>query len=205
MKILIVDDHSVVREGLRRLLSVFVGSIALEASTAREALAVFRSDHPGLVILDLNLPGAGGLDLLRRLLHEDPNVKVLIFSMHATSLYVAQALQTGAKGYVSKGASADELIEAVRKIKAGGRYIERELASDLALNALGSDNACKALSARELDIMRLLAQGKSLSDIADTLGLSYKTVANICTAIKHKLLVDRTSDLIRLAVEMHAS
>ncbi|MDR3463536.1 MAG: response regulator transcription factor [Beijerinckiaceae bacterium] len=205
MKMLIVDDHLVVREGIRRLLSTFVDAVTLEASTARDALVAFRLEHPDMVILDLNLPGAGGLDLLRRLLNEDPHVKVLIFSMHATSNYVAQALRIGAKGYMSKGASADELIDAVRKIGAGGRYIERELASDLALNAFGSDDACKALNARELDIMRLLAQGKSLSDIAGTVGLSYKTVANICTAIKHKLLIDRTSDLIRLAVEMHAS
>jgi len=205
MKMLIVDDHLVVREGIQRLLSAFVDAVTLEASTAREALVAFRSEHPDMVILDLNLPGAGGLDLLRRLLNEDPHVKVLIFSMHATSNYVAQALRIGAKGYMSKGASADELVDAVRKISAGGRYIERELASDLALNAFGSDDASKALNARELDILRLLAQGKSLSDIAGALGLSYKTVANICTAIKHKLLVDRTSDLIRVAVEMHAS
>jgi DNA-binding NarL/FixJ family response regulator len=88
---------------------------------------------------------------------------------------------------------------------AGGRYVERELAADLALNVFGSEDPAKALSARELDIMRQLAKGKNLSAIADTLGISYKTVANACTTIKHKLLVQHTSDLIRLAVEMHAS
>lgn len=205
MKMLIVDDHLVVRQGIQRLLSEFIEAVTLEAGTAPEALSLFRLERPDIVILDLNLPGAGGLDLLRRLLNEDPQVKVLIFSMHTTSNYVAQAIRIGAKGYMSKGASADELIEAVRKISGGGRYIERDLASDLALNAFGSNDACKSLNARELDIMRLLAQGKSLSDIASALGLSYKTIANLCTAIKHKLLVDRTSDLIRVAVEMHAS
>ena len=140
-----------------------------------------------------------------RLLIEDAKTKVLIFSMHTTPLYVARALQAGAKGYVSKSAGAEELVEAIRQVMNGGRYVERELASDLAVNVLGSDESGKALSTRELDIMRLLAKGKGLSDIADALGISYKTVANTCTAIKHKLLVERTSDLIRVAVEMHAA
>ena len=205
MKLLLVDDHAVVREGVRRLLSVSLEATLLEAQTGREALTVFRAEKPEVVILDLNLPGSGGLDLLRRLLIEDQKTKVLIFSMHTTPLYVARALQAGAKGYISKSAGAEELVEAIRTVMAGGKYVERELAADLAVNVLGSDDSGKPLSPRELDIMRLLAKGKGLSDIADALGISYKTVANTCTSIKHKLLVDRTSDLIRLAVEMHAS
>ncbi|PNG24447.1 DNA-binding response regulator [Methylocella silvestris] len=206
MKMLLVDDHIVVREGVRRLLSVFVESVELlEAGTALEALSIYRSTHPDIVILDLNLPGTGGLELLKRLLIEDPRARVLIFSMHSVTLYVARALQSGAKGYISKGASAEEFVEAIHQVMGGGRYIERELAADLALNVFGSQDPAKSLSARELDIMRLLAKGKSLSAIADTLGVSYKTIANTCTAMKHKLLVQRTSDLIRLAVEMHAS
>ncbi len=205
MKLLLVDDHAVVREGVRRLLSISVQATVLEAKTGREALTVFRAEKPEVVILDLNLPGSGGLDLLRRLLIEDAKVKVLIFSMHTTPLYVARALQAGAKGYVSKGAGAEELVEAIQQIMAGGKYVEKDLAADLAVSLLGSDDSGKPLSARELDIMRLLAKGKGLSDIADALGISYKTVANTCTGIKHKLLVERTSDLIRVAVEMHAS
>ena len=205
MKLLLVDDHAVVREGVRRLLSVSVEAEVIEAKTGREALTLFRAERPEVVILDLNLPGSGGLDLLRRLLIEEPKTKVLIFSMHTTPLYVARALQAGAKGYISKGAGAEELVEAIKQVMAGGKYVERDLAADLALNVLGSDEAGKPLSARELDIMRLLAKGKGLSDIADALGISYKTVANTCTAMKQKLLVDRTSDLIRVAVEMHAS
>ncbi len=205
MKMLIVDDHSVVREGARRLLSASIEATILEAKTGREALALFKAERPEVVILDLNLPGSGGLDLLRRLLIEEPKTKVLIFSMHTTPIYVARAIQAGAQGYVSKGAGAEELVEATRQIIAGGKYVERELAADLAVTALGSEDSGKALSARELDIMRLLAKGKGLSDIADALGISYKTVANTCTAIKQKLLVERTSDLIRVAVEMHAT
>ena len=205
MKLLLVDDHAVVREGVMRLLSVSVEATVLEAKTGREALSLFRAEKPEMVILDLNLPGSGGLDLLRRMLIDEPKTKVLIFSMHTTPLYIARALQAGAKGYISKGADADEFVEAIRVIMAGGKYVERELAADLAVNVLGSEESGKPLSARELDIMRLLAKGKGLSDIADALGISYKTVANTCTGIKHKLLVERTSDLIRVAVEMHAS
>ena len=205
MKMLLVDDHSIVREGVMRLLALSVEADVVEAKSGREALAVFRAEKPEVVILDLNLPGSGGLDLLRRLLIEDPKVKVLIFSMHTTPLYVARALQAGAKGYVSKSAGAEELIDAIQQIVAGGKYVEKELAADLAVSVLGSDESGKPLSARELDIMRLLAKGKGLSDIADALGISYKTVANTCTSIKHKLLVERTSDLIRVAVEMHAA
>lgn len=205
MKVLLVDDHTVVREGVRRLLSVVADAVVLEAGTGKEALTVFRAEKPEMVILDLNLPGAGGLDLLKRLLIEEARTRVLIFSMHTTPVYVARALQAGAKGYVSKGASADELVEAIRKVMAGERYVERDLAAELALNVLDSNESGKALSARELDIMRLLAKGKGLSDIADQLGISYKTVANTCTAIKQKMLVERTSDLIRVAVELHAS
>jgi DNA-binding NarL/FixJ family response regulator len=204
MKILIVDDHSVVREGVRRLLGVFVEAAVLEAGTGKDALTLFRTERPDVVVLDLNLPGAGGLDLLKRLLIEDPRARVLIFSMHTTPVYIARALQAGAKGYVSKGASADELIEAIRKVLAGERYVERDLAAELALHTLGPSEPNKALSARELDIMRLLAQGKDLSSIADQLGISYKTVANTCTGIKQKLMVERSSDLIRIAVELHA-
>lgn len=205
MKVLLVDDHTVVREGVRRLLSVVADAMVLEAGTGKEALTVFRAEKPEMVILDLNLPGAGGLDLLKRLLIEDARTRVLIFSMHTTPVYVARALQAGAKGYVSKGASADELVEAIRKVMAGERHVERDLAAELALNVLDSNESGKALSARELDIMRLLAKGKGLADIADQLGISYKTVANTCTAIKQKMLVERTSDLIRVAVELHAS
>ena len=205
MKLLLVDDHAVVREGVQRLLSMSVQATVFEAKTGREALTVFRAEKPEVVILDLNLPGSGGLDLLRRLLIEDAKVKVLIFSMHTTPLYVARALQAGAKGYVSKGAGAEELVEAIQQIIAGGKYVEKDLAADLAVGLLGSEDTGKPLSARELDIMRLLAKGKGLSDIADALGISYKTVANTCTGMKHKLLVERTSDLIRVAVEMHAS
>lgn len=203
MKLLIVDDHAMVRDGLRRLLTAFLDVAIVEASCSREAIALFRAERPDVVLLDINLPGLGGLDLLHRLLLMEPKARVLMLSMHVNPVYVARALEIGAQGYISKGAKADELIEAVRIVAAGARYIEHEIASELALSLTSAADAAKDLSARELDIMRLLAQGKNLSGISQDLGISYKTVANTCTAIKQKMMVENTSELIKLAVELH--
>lgn len=203
MKLLIVDDHAVVREGLRRLLSAFLNIVVIEAGGSREAITLFRAEKPDLVLLDINLPGFGGLDLLRRLLALNADARVLMFSMHVNPIYVARALEAGARGYVSKGAKAEELVEAVRVVAGGGRYLEHDIASELALNLMSPGEHTKELSARELDILRLLAQGKSLNAISEDLGISYKTVANACTAIKQKMMVETTGELIRIAVEMH--
>ena len=202
MKILIVDDHAIVRDGLSRLLAADGDHEVKMAATGREALILARSFRPSLVILDLNLPGLGGLELLRRLVQMDAG-KVLILSMHAEPLYARRSLEAGAHGYVSKNAAPDELLAAVRRVAGGGRYIEAEIAQALALGA-GAE-ALDALSPRELEIMRLLAAGSSLAEIADALGASYKTIANTCTLIKSKLGVARTADLVRLAIETGVS
>jgi two-component system, NarL family, invasion response regulator UvrY len=199
MKLLLVDDHIVVREGLRRLLSAFFELVVIEAASSQEALTLFRAELPDLVLLDLNLPGIGGLELLRRFLILEPNARVLVFSMHANPIYVAKALDAGARGYISKGAPAEELVEAVKVVAAGRRYLEREIATELALNP----GERRELSARELDILRLLAVGKSLNAIAKELGMSYKTIANSCTAIKQKMMLQTSSELIKFAIEIH--
>jgi DNA-binding NarL/FixJ family response regulator len=129
--------------------------------------------------------------------------KVLVLSMHAEPLYARRSLEAGAQGYVSKNAAPEELLLAVRRVGAGGRYVEAEIAQALALGA-GAE-ALDALSPRELEIMRLLASGSSLAEIADALGASYKTIANTCTLIKSKLGVARTADLVRLAIESGVS
>ena len=171
-----------------------------EAATGREALALVRSVTPHLVVLDLNLPGIGGLELLRRVMEEGA-ARVLVLSMHAEPLYAARALEAGAKGYLSKNASPDEVLLAMRRVMEGGRYIESEIAQELALQSVASSSPLPQLTARELEILRLLAQGRSMTEIADALAVSYKTVANTCTGIKAKLGVARTADLIRYAVE----
>jgi DNA-binding NarL/FixJ family response regulator len=202
VKILVVDDHAIVRDGLSRLLMTDGDHEVKLAANGREALVLARSFRPALVILDLNLPGLGGLELLRRLVQIEAG-KILVLSMHAEPLYARRSLEAGAHGYVSKNAAPDELLSAVRRVAAGGRYIEAEIAQALALGA-GAE-ALDALSPRELEIMRLLATGSSLAEIAEALGASYKTIANTCTLIKSKLGVARTADLVRLAIETGVS
>ena len=201
LKILLVDDHSVVRAGVRRLLESIPGTEILEAQTGHETLALFRSDEPDLVLLDLNMEGVGGLELLRRLLLEDKKARVVVFTMHSEPIYAARALKLGAKGYVTKSASADELVAAVRQVAGGGHYIEAELASKLAIGQFDGEDPLHQLSTREVEILRLLGDGKSLTAIAETLGVSYKTVANTCSLIKNKLGLQRTADLIRVSLE----
>lgn len=201
MNILIVDDHAIVRAGLRRLLrGLFEGEI-LEAATGREALALARGRSLDLVLLDMNLPEMGGLEILGRLVTVAPSLPVLVLSMHAEPLYVTRAMEAGARGYVSKNIAPDELVAAVRQVAAGGRYIEGELAQALVLSPAPSVEPLAQLTPRDLEILRLLARGRSLSEIADALGLGYKTIANTCTQIKGKLGVQRTADLVRLAIE----
>jgi two-component system invasion response regulator UvrY len=201
MKVLLVDDHAIVRSGLRRLFAALPGVQILEAATGREALAVVRAERPALVVLDLNLPGLGGLELLRRVLTEHPQARVVVLSMHAEALYATRALRAGAAGYLSKNASPEELLEAVRRVAEGGRYIEADIAQGLALQAAGAGSLMERLTERDLEIMRLLGDGQGLSYIADALGVSYKTVANTCSQIKAKLGVARTADLVRLSID----
>jgi len=201
MRVLVVDDHAIVRDGLARLLVADGGHDVTQASSGREALAAGRTARPELIILDLNLPGLGGLELLRRLLRLT-EARILVLSMHAEPLYARRALEAGAAGYVSKNAAPDELLAAVRKVAAGGRYVEAEIAQAL---ALGEADALGALGPRDLEIMRLLAGGASLAEIAAALGVGYKTVANNLTLIKSKLGVARTADLVRLAIEAGVS
>lgn len=201
LKILLVDDHSVVRAGVRRLLESIQGTEILEAQTGHETLALFRSKEPDLVLLDLNMEGVGGLELLRRLLLEDKRARVVVFTMHSEPIYAARALKLGAKGYVTKSASADELVAAVKQVADGGHYIEAELASKLAIGQFDGEDPLHQLSTREVEILRLLGDGKSLTAIAETLGVSYKTVANTCSLIKNKLGLQRTADLIRVSLE----
>jgi len=202
MKILLVDDHVIVRSGVRSLLTSVIHAEISEAANGREALSRLRQDRPDLVLLDLNLVGMGGLELLRRMLLEDKTARILVLSMHAEPLYVTRAMECGARGYLSKNASAQELLAAVRRIAEGGRYIESDIAQELALRAVSPSHGLEDLTERDLEIMRLLAEGMSLAEIADALGIGYKTVANGCSMIKAKLGVTRTSDLIRLAMTL---
>lgn len=202
MKILLVDDHAIVRAGLRNLLTSAMDARISEAATGRDALWRVRQDRPDLVLLDLNLPGIGGLELLRKLLLEDPSARILVLSMHAEPLYPSRAIELGARGYLSKNASAEELLAAIRRIVDNGRYIESEIAQGLALQKASPNRRLEALTERDIEIMHLLAEGQSLAEIADALSFGYKTVANACSQIKAKLGANRTNDLVQLPMTL---
>ena len=195
MKVLIVDDHAMIRAGLRQVCAD-LGATVLEAESGVTALALQQRERPQVTLLDLNMPGLSGLELLRQMIEMDPAARILVFSMHGEPVYATRALEIGAKGYLSKNAAPAELRTALSRIFAGSTYVEGEIAQQLA--ALPSEYRHK-LSERDLEILRLLGEGRSFTEIAASLGLSYKTVANGATAIKSKLGVARTADLIRLS------
>jgi len=202
VRILVVDDHPVVRSGLRRLLAGALEAELYEAASAREALIAFREYQPDLVILDLSMPGTGGLEVIGRLKIENAAVRILVLSMHQDAIYATRALRAGAVGFISKNAPADQLLEAVKRVAGGHLYIEHEIAQELALaNIRATGVPLQDLSPREFEILRLLGAGNSLRQIAEATGVSYKTAANSCVQIKAKLGVARTADLIRVAVQ----
>jgi two-component system, NarL family, invasion response regulator UvrY len=201
VKILIVDDHPIVRSGLRRLLGDELDLEISEAADGRGAITVFREQRPNLVILDLNLPGISGLEVISRLKTADPSVRILILSMHDDLMHVTRALQAGAVGYIGKHAPPDEILTAIGRVAAGQTYVGHDIAEELVFASIQTASyPLSNLSSRDLEILRLLAEGFTLPRIADTVGVSYKTVANSCSQIKAKLGVASTADLIRIAI-----
>lgn len=208
MKYLLVDDHPIVRAGLRRLMQSLGEIEVVEADDGRDAFQLFLSERPDVALVDVNLPGMGGFQLLRRLLAEDPHARVLMFSMHAEQLYASQALAEGALGYVSKTASPEEILDAIRGVACGTGYVERRLAQEMALRRLPSARAgdgLPALKGRELEWLRLAGEGCALSEMAEAMGVSYKTAANSLSLLKAKLGVSSTAELVRVALRYEVS
>jgi DNA-binding NarL/FixJ family response regulator len=199
-QVLVVEDHAIVRAGIRRLLDERGDIEVREAATGEIALTEITSREFALVVLDLNLPGLAGLELLRRIVRLAPGLPVLVFSQHTEAIYATRALETGARGFVSKNAKPEELHDAVDTILNGGVAIEKDVAAEMAAHELAEDAYLRPLTERDLEILRLLSAGDSLSEIADKLGIAYKTVANTLGRIKEKLGVGQTSELIRIAV-----
>jgi len=199
-RVLVVEDHAIVRAGIRRLLDERGDIEVAEVATGEAALETIAGRAFALVILDINLPGLAGLELLRRMVRQAPGQPVLIFSQHTEAIYATRALENGARGYISKNANPEELLGAVETILNGGVAIEKDVAAEMAAHDLAEDAYLRPLTERDLEILRLLAAGDSLSEIADKLGIAYKTVANTLSRIKEKLGVGQTSELIRIAV-----
>jgi two-component system, NarL family, invasion response regulator UvrY len=199
-----VDDHAVVREGYRRLLERH-GDIAVigEASDAATAHSLFCSREPQIVVMDITLPGTSGIEAMRRMLVYNPQARVLIFSMHEDAIFAKRALQAGAFGYVTKASAPTVLVEAIHAVAAGKKYLGPEMAQKLALReVVVGEAAADGLTAREFEVLRLLAQGRSIEQIAESMSLNSKTVANHQTAIKRKLGADTAIQLLRKAAQL---
>jgi two-component system, NarL family, invasion response regulator UvrY len=202
IRVMLADDHAVVRAGYRFLLeNVQDIEVVAEASSGEEALAQYNAVNPDVLVIDLTMPGIGGMEAIRQLRVSQPKARILVFSMHENAALVEHALQEGASGYISKNSSPDTLVTAVRRIAAGSVYIDSELAQSMVVQqSRGQREALAGLSSRELQILRLFAEARAIEEIAESLSLSTKTIANYLTQIKDKLNVSSSAELVRLAI-----
>jgi two-component system, NarL family, invasion response regulator UvrY len=204
VSVLLVDDHAVVREGYSRLLERH-GDIKVigEAGDAATAHSLFCCLDPQIVVMDISMPGTSGIEAMRRMLLYKAEARVLVFSMHEDVIFVRRALQAGAFGYVTKASAPNVLVQAIHTIASGKRYLSPEIAQKLALREFATDrDAAGSLSAREFEVLRLLTQGQSIREIAQSLGLNTKTVANHQSVIKQKLGVETAIQLLTKAGQL---
>jgi two-component system invasion response regulator UvrY len=203
IKAIIVDDHPLMRRGLREALTAAGIEVVGEATRSEEVNGVLRATPCDIVLLDLSLPGRGGLDVLEDLRREWPATPVLIVSSYAESQYALRAIQAGAAGYLSKAAVPEELVDAVRSVVETGGYINEIVGAELARFASrrSTGPAHERLSDREREVLRLLVRGRSVSEIAASLSLSVKTVSTYRSRLMEKLAIRTTADLIRYAIE----
>lgn len=206
LRILIVDDHPIVRQGIKQTLAdaAEIGEIG-EAATPQEALDLVCRREWDAVILDIGLPGRGGLEVLKDIKREVPRLPVLILSMHAEDQYAVRAVRDGAAGYLTKEAAPEKLVDAIRKVASGGRYISPELAERLAteLTVDAARPLHASLSDREFDVLRLIGSGQTVGDIADRLSLSVKTVSTYRARILEKMCLKNNAELMQYVLTNH--
>jgi two-component system invasion response regulator UvrY len=201
--VLLVDDHAVVREGYRRLLERSPSiRVVGEAGDAQSAYLAFVQHQPHVTVMDISLPGASGIDALRRIRVRDPEACVLMFSMYEDPVFAARALQAGARGYVTKASAPDVLVEAVLTIARGRPYIASSIAQELALHKVTDEPSTNGLSAREFEVLRMLVAGHTVAEIAHNLGVSSKTVANHQSILRHKLGAGTAVQLLQAAARL---
>jgi DNA-binding NarL/FixJ family response regulator len=198
MRILIVDDHPVVISGCRALLAGEADVEIFAAADAEKGFAGFVEHRPEVCLIDLNLPGQSGFELTRRILREDEAARIVIFSMNEEPAFVARAIEAGAKGYIAKNDDPMLFVGALRQVAAGGTYLPAHLAKEAVFARFNDPLA--GLSPREMEILRRLAAGDALPEIAEKLGVSQKTIANNCTALKIKLGARNSMDFMRMAL-----
>lgn len=203
IRILIVDDHAIVRRGLRDLLAdEFPGAVFGEAGDARQAMEKLGKQKWDLVLLDIGLPGKNGLDLLKEVAEQWSKLPILVLSVHPEDQFAVRALKAGAGGYLTKESAPEELVKAVRKVLAGGRYVSAPLAEKLALNVRKdfTKTPHEMLSDREYEIMCAIGSGKTVTEIAVTLSLSVKTISTYRTRILEKLGLKNSAEIARYAI-----
>ena len=201
--IVLIDDHAVVRAGVRRLLeqeSLF--EVIGEAESGEKAYQIFGELKPDVMVMDLSMPGMGGLEAIRRILMRHEKAKILVLSMHEDLSFANQALKLGAKGYLTKNTLADDLVKSIQTVSKGDVFLSDEIAKKMAMQSIsGNQDPIHELSAREFEIFRLLAEGLDIDAIASTLNISSKTVSNYQTMIKQKLNINSPVELIRYAIK----
>ena len=202
IRIMLVDDHAVVRAGVRRLIEQdgrFL--VVAEADSGESAYQQYGVCLPDIVIIDLSMPGMGGMEAISRIIARYPSAKLLVLSMHENAAFASQALKAGAKGYLSKNGLAEELINALEHIAIGQIYINASMTKKIAQQFLTNENnLLQQLSTREFEIFRMLAEGIDSAEIGKKLNISGKTVANYQTTIKQKLSINNSVELVRLAI-----
>lgn len=203
IRVILVDDHAVVRSGLRRLLESHKSiEIVSEADTGEMAYQLYGEVQPDVVLMDISMPGMGGLEAAKRILQRYAHARIVIFSMHEAVSFAAQALKAGVKGYVTKTGLAEDLLQAVLDVSRGKTFLSQDVAQKIALQSLiGETNPLQQLTSREFEVFRLLAEGKRVEEVAEMLKISQKTVANYYTLIKQKLSVNSPVEMVRLAMK----
>jgi DNA-binding NarL/FixJ family response regulator len=203
IRILIVDDHALVRQGLKQVLAdAFTKAEFGEADTANAALEKIWKQRWDVALLDITMPGKSGLDVLKEIVDAQPNLAVLVLSMHPEDQYAVRVLKTGAMGYLTKNTASEEVVGAVKKVLAGGKYVSASLAETLAegLNTPVGKSPHEILSDREYQVMRFIAIGKSVKEIAFELSLSVKTISTYRSRVMEKMKLKTNADIIRYAV-----
>ena len=202
MRVLIADDHPIVASGCRTVLADEPDIILLEAPDAETAERIFVAERPDICLIDINLPTVSGFELARRVLAQDAGARIIIFSMNDDPVFIGRAIEVGAKGFVSKTGDPQDLVDAIREVGKGGVYLPPALARSMAFAGQAvATNPLSKLNSREMEILRLLSAGKSLSEIAWLVHSPYKTVANTSSIIRQKLGVRTSAALLRLAIE----
>jgi two-component system, NarL family, invasion response regulator UvrY len=200
--VLLVDDHELVRAGFRRLIEdgdKF--TVVAEAGSGEQAVQDYVKYEPDVVVMDISMPGIGGIGAVERIIARDPEARILILSVHEDSVFTSRALQAGAKGFIPKRSAPEEMIKAVEQVAQGQMCIDPAIAQQIAMQKLsGSESVLDVLSQREFEVFRLLAEGKTVNNIAEILNLSPKTVGTHHTNIKQKLDVSNSAELARLAI-----